>query len=77
MKLATIWSLPAMTLKERMRRSIDWAALSAASRLPQRIQYWVVMMAIGKATKSGPFITKPVMSLTVDEILKTLEGKDG
>lgn len=43
MRLTTIWS-PAMrgySLRERLRRTREWAALEAAHRVPRRFAYWV------------------------------------
>lgn len=53
MKLSTIWTLPAMSLTERLRRTADWAALTIAFHLPKRVKYWafihVSAQAIGDA----------------------------
>lgn len=40
MKLTTIWTLPAMTLAERVRRTVDLGAQTVAAHLPARIRYW-------------------------------------
>lgn len=40
MRFRTIWTIPAMSLRERLRRSRDWAAAAIAHRLPRRIAYW-------------------------------------
>lgn len=40
MTLTTIWTIPAITLGERFRRTIDLAAMTAAAKLPARIRYW-------------------------------------
>ena len=40
MRLTTIWTIPAMTLAERLRRTGDWAAAAIAHRLPRRLAYW-------------------------------------
>jgi hypothetical protein len=44
-KLTTIWTLPAMTLRERLRRTADWADLKIAARLPKRVRYWAFVLA--------------------------------
>lgn len=40
MKLTTIWTIPAMTLTERLRRTHDAAMRTIAAHLPKRIAYW-------------------------------------
>jgi hypothetical protein len=40
MRLTTIWTMPNMTLAERIRRTVDLAAQTAAVRLPKRVRYW-------------------------------------
>ena len=54
MRLRTIWTMPAMTFAERLRRTREWAAQEIAARLPLRIRYWVAMQMIGKATMKAP-----------------------
>lgn len=49
MKLRTIWTIPAMNLRERLRRTADWADFKAASLLPKRVRYWVFIQVGGKA----------------------------
>ncbi len=51
MKLTTIWTMPAMSLRERMRRSADWADLTIAARLPKRVRYWAFVLAALDAAK--------------------------
>ncbi len=45
MRLKTIWTMPAMTLRERGRRTADWADLAIAARLPKRVRYWAFVLA--------------------------------
>lgn len=40
MKLTTIWSISAMTLGERLRRTGEAFVQAAAHRLPRRLAYW-------------------------------------
>ncbi len=49
MKLSTIWTTPAMSIRERIRRTIDWAALTIATRMPKRIRYWAFIVAGNQA----------------------------
>lgn len=71
MRLSTIWTIPSMSTMERLRRTREWASLATASKLPQRIKYWVVMLEVGKATKDK----SNVMGTTVDELLQGLDHK--
>lgn len=68
MKFWTIWTMPAMSLAERLRRTRDWLAMEIGARLPLRIRYWVTMMEIGRATTTSPNIP----ATPLDEILKNL-----
>lgn len=45
MRLTTIWTLPAMTFRERVRRTGEWAAIKVAWALPRRILYWAAVRA--------------------------------
>lgn len=49
MKLATIWTIPAMTLGERVRRTADWAAFTTARFLPKRVRFWAFVQVGGRA----------------------------
>jgi hypothetical protein len=69
MRLTTIWTLPSMTLAERLRRSVDAAAMELASRLPLRIRYWATMQEIARATRNSP----NVPATPLDQILKALD----
>ena len=40
MKLLTIWTLPACSLREKLYRTSDWAWATAAHHLPRRLAYW-------------------------------------
>ncbi len=40
MKLSTIWTIPAMTLHERLSRTTECAVRAIAHRLPRRLAYW-------------------------------------
>lgn len=40
MRLRTIWTIPAMSTRERLDRTADWAAQQVAWHLPPRIAYW-------------------------------------
>lgn len=40
MRLRTIWTMRHMELRERLRRTSEWAWAAAAHRLPRRLAYW-------------------------------------
>lgn len=70
MKLTTIWSIPSMTLMERLRRSVDWAAFESAAHLPKRIKYWATIQGMAQATRTSPHIPAEPLEF----ILKNLDG---
>lgn len=74
MRLTTIWTLPDIRMIDRVRRSIDRAALVAATRLPSRVRYWATMLSIGKATDTGPYVNGSLPAMTIEEVLKKLRG---
>lgn len=57
MRLNTIWTLPAMSLTERARRTRDLVAMTIASKLPVRVRYWAFVLAsldaMGNEVPSG------------------------
>lgn len=69
MRFRTIWSIRAMSLPERLRRTRDWAAMEIAARLPLRIRYWVTIHELAKAT----YTSSDVPATSLEEILKNLE----
>ena len=69
MKFRTIWTMPAMTFAERLRRTRDWAAITVAVMLPLRVRYWVTLSEIGRATMDSPAI----MDTPLDDILNNLD----
>jgi len=68
MRLRTIWTIPAMTVRERLRRTREWAAMEVGARLPLRVRYWTAMQEIAHATRDS----KDTMATPLDEILKNL-----
>lgn len=70
MKLKTIWTLPASTLLERIRRTRDWIAQEFGAHLPVRVRYWVTMQAIAKATMTS----HNVPATPLDEILRKIDA---
>lgn len=70
MRLATIWTTPAMTLAERIRQTGDWAARTIANTLPKRVRYWTFIQVGAKAIPADAEV--PAM-LFVD-VLQRAEG---
>jgi hypothetical protein len=40
MRLRTIWTIPAMPIRERLNRTADVVLLAIAHRLPRGLAYW-------------------------------------
>lgn len=40
MRFWTIWTIPAVSLRERLARTGEWALRGVAHRLPRRLAYW-------------------------------------
>lgn len=69
MRFTTIWDLTfPLPLKERLKRTRDWAALEVALKLPLRVKYWCAINMIGRATMKSP----NVPASTVDYVLDNL-----
>lgn len=56
MKLRTIWTIPAMDLGERLRRTGDWAAFEMAAALPRRVRYWAFVQVGGATLKPDEIV---------------------
>jgi len=56
MELTTIWTLPAMTLAERVRRTADLAAQKIARRVPARVRYWVFIQVGSAAIRADEIV---------------------
>lgn len=69
MKFTTIWTLPASTLRERLRRTRDWAARKVAAALPRRVRYWSTMGDLVVATADVP---GEVPAIPLETILRRL-----
>lgn len=70
MRFWTIWTIPAMSIKERLKRTRDWAAMEFGARLPKRIRYWVTMKEIAHATRNS----KNIPATPLDEVLRNLDA---
>lgn len=71
MRLKTIWTIPAMSTMERLRRTREWATMKVANRLPKDIRYWVVIQELAKASKDSP--NRHIMATPIEDILKNME----
>jgi hypothetical protein len=40
MRFWTIWTMPAMALRERLNRTGEWVLRGMAHRLPRKLAYW-------------------------------------
>jgi len=40
MKITTIWTMPTLTMRERVSRTVEAAWRGAAHRLPRQLAYW-------------------------------------
>lgn len=49
LKFTTIWTMPTLSLSERLSRTADWAARTAAAHLPARIRYWTFIQVGSEA----------------------------
>lgn len=54
MKLTTIWTMPAMDLRERLRRTGVWALMTLAHRMPRRLAYWTFIDVYARHTIEHP-----------------------
>lgn len=74
MRLRTIWTIPAMTFRERLRRTADWCDSTIAYHLPKRVKYWaVVHVGAHVTTQVDPNVIVPDVRLM--EVLELAEGK--
>lgn len=74
MRFRTIWTVPAMSLRERLRRTADWCDSTVAYHLPKRVKYWaVVHVGAHVTTQVDPNLVVPDVRLM--EVLELAEGK--
>ena len=69
MRLRTIWTLPDMSLPERIDRTQEWAWRTVAHRLPRRLAYWSLI-------DSGVRVMRPdeiVPEVRYMEVLERME----
>lgn len=68
MKLTTIWTIGAMTMSERIRRTRDWAAQKVAAALPRRVRYWSTIGDLAAATIDS----RNVPATPLDEVMRKI-----
>lgn len=74
MRPSTIWTIPAMSLRERLRRTADWCDMTIAYHLPKRIKYWATIhLGAHVTTQVNPNLI--VSDVTYIEVLELAEGK--
>lgn len=57
MNLTTIWDLSInYSLKERFKRTGEWALRKAAHHMPERLAYWVVIDRTAKHIRSDEVV---------------------
>lgn len=72
MRITTIWSMPGMSLAERLRRTKEWAAIKTARRLPTSVKYWT---CIGVATlAAGP--EQYPLSVTIEQMMEYMRSQE-
>lgn len=69
-RLKTIWTIPAMTIAERIRRTGDWSARKAAAHLPKRVRYWAFVQVGGKAIPESAVVPDQLFM----DVLARVEG---
>lgn len=69
MRLRTIWTLRGMSLRERLNRTKETAAMNVAACLPTQVRYWVV---IQEFSRQAPNDRHP-LDISAEEILKKME----
>ncbi|MDQ5862438.1 MAG: hypothetical protein M3536_09270 [Actinomycetota bacterium] len=70
MKLTTIWTIPACSLGERLRRTVDLAAMTAARLLPARVRYWTFIQVGSKAMAPNDIVPE----VRFMDLLKNADG---
>lgn len=68
MRLISIWTLPASTFRERLRRTRDWAAQKIAHRLPKRVRYWTTIQEVARATMTSRNVPATPLTEVLDKL---------
>lgn len=61
MKLSTIWTMPACTLREKIQRTTkEWVPQKIAAALPKSVRYWAfIQSSVEAIDKMGPNTITP------------------
>ena len=71
MKLSTIWTVPAMRFRERLRRTwSEWALPGIAARLPRQLAFWSYIHQGVRHIRNDEVVT----DVTYTEILSRIDG---
>lgn len=71
MRLTTIWTLPAMSLAERVRRTLDVIDMNVAAHLPKRVKYWAFIQSGSSAMTPDEIVG----SQSYMDLLQRLDGR--
>ena len=71
MRLTAIWTLPACTLREKIRRTLDWADQQIARRLPNRWRFHTFVQLGAAAIKND----ETVPDVTYLTVLERIPGR--
>lgn len=77
MKFTSIWfpGYP-MSLKEKIDRTKDLWSMCVYDILPKRVQYWVALRAIGKATMTSQNVPATSLDNILDNLGRIKDGKE-
>lgn len=65
MRLSTIWTMPGMTMRERLDRTGEWYAMKIAAALPQNVRYWAFIQITADAIPDNAVVP----AVTLGELL--------
>lgn len=71
MRITTIWTLPAMSFAERVRRTRDVVNMRLAAHLPKRVKYWAFIQSGSSAMQPD----EVVGSQNFVDLLERLDGR--
>jgi hypothetical protein len=74
MRLTTIWTMPAMTLRERFRRTGEAALIAFAHRLPRALAYRSFIDTGARYVRSDEVVTDVRYIDVLQRIGATVEG---
>lgn len=75
MKLTTIWTMPAMRLRERFRRTGEFALQALAHRLPRKLAYWSFIDTGARHIASNEVVPDVTYTTILQRFGNEAEGK--